>query len=145
MIAKKASKLIPEVAAKNNVSEELVEDLTSFFWKEVRNNIVNIKHHNISVKGLGIFKAKPWKVKDTLDKCQDILNAYKKRIGTGTPTFQQHAIMKDIQEKYDKVLNLQTLVEKEKERERLKKLERIEYDRLKTHLEVKVEDPSGTI
>jgi len=63
---KKTKLFITPVSSKLQVTEDLVKDLTSFYWKEVRINLMNLEHANLSIKKLGMFKAKSWRIDDII-------------------------------------------------------------------------------
>jgi len=62
----KAKELIPEVAATLNVSEELVHDIISYFYQEVRMSVSTLRHQRINVPHLGDFVIKHWKIEDRI-------------------------------------------------------------------------------
>ncbi len=71
MIPKKAETLIPEVAKKCNISEEIAEDIIISYWKEVKNCLNGFTFNIINLTGLGKFNVKWWKLEE------EILNSNK--------------------------------------------------------------------
>jgi hypothetical protein len=67
MQPKKAKDLIPEVASITNHSEQLVEDLVSFYWGEVRKNLSSLKYPRLHITNLGDFVVKHWKIDNKIE------------------------------------------------------------------------------
>jgi nucleoid DNA-binding protein len=55
MIPKKPQVIIKQVAEDLNLSESLVDDLISFYYKEVRKNLSSLEHPKVNLVGLGDF------------------------------------------------------------------------------------------
>jgi hypothetical protein len=112
LLPKKASEFYKQTAEECEVSEKLVEDLISFYWKEIRRIMVNCEATNVIVAGLGTFKSKPWKIKEILEKHQNILNKYQVSVEAGEKiSFYKFSILKDVQENMNKILALEKLIE----------------------------------
>jgi len=93
---KKPSDIFPIVAEAANAKEQLVEDIVSFYWKEVRDTLVNCKSHNVFIDGLGTFKAKPWKLPEVILKYERMVKKYQELItGENKLTLQKFSILKD--------------------------------------------------
>lgn len=103
MIPKKASDHIKPTAQELGVPEDLVQDLTAFYWSDVRKALVELKGHNIYVENLGTFQIKHWKLDDTEKSYQDTFRKYQERQETYSMTFQRFSIMKDLQSQIDKI------------------------------------------
>jgi hypothetical protein len=112
LLPKKPTEFYKKTAEENNVSEELVADLISFYWKEVRRVMSNCEAHNVIVEGLGTFKVKYWKIKEVLLKHENILNKYKIDVEAGEKiSFYKFSILKDVQENMNKILELEKMIE----------------------------------
>lgn len=48
--------------------EDLVDSFVSFYWKEIRLRLVNLRYNHILLTKLGTFSAKPWKIEDIVDE-----------------------------------------------------------------------------
>lgn len=66
MRPKKAKDFIPEVAEELNLSTDLVEDLISYYYQEVRKSLSGLKHTRVHVTNLGDFVTKHWKVDEKI-------------------------------------------------------------------------------
>jgi hypothetical protein len=108
LIPKKPDQLIKPVADELGVSEKLVDAVKSFFWKEVRKSITDMRYHSIFIDNLGTFKVKSWKLQELLQKYRDYLNA------SEGVTFHRMAVRLDIEARILKVEKLIVLLEKEK-------------------------------
>ena len=76
MTPKKSSILYKPVAEELNISETLVEDLISFYYKEVRFHLSSLSHPRINVDGLGHFVAKTGLVRKSIPKYTTILKTH---------------------------------------------------------------------
>jgi len=66
----KAKTLIPEVASENNLSEELVSAVITFYWQEVRKALSSLKHSRVHITNLGDFVIKHWKLNEKTIKLE---------------------------------------------------------------------------
>lgn len=67
MHPKKAKDLIVETAEILNLSEKTIEDITSYYWQEVRKSLSGLKHQRIHLTNLGDFYIKHWKVDEKIN------------------------------------------------------------------------------
>ena len=63
----KAKSLLPNVASELDLSEDLVKDVTSYYWQEVRKSLSSLKHQRIHLTNLGDFTIKHWKIDEKID------------------------------------------------------------------------------
>ena len=77
LLPKKASTFYKQTAELCNVPEELVNDLISAYWKEIRKSLSECNATQVNVLGLGVFRAKSWKIKDIIEKNEKIINSLK--------------------------------------------------------------------
>lgn len=113
MVPKKASTHIKPTAEEMKVTENLVEDVVSFYWSNVRTSLVDLEEPNINIDALGIFKIKTWKIEEVRNKYQVMIDAYKKRADIYRLGFQRFAIMKDLERWVIKINNVQKLIDEE--------------------------------
>ena len=114
LLPKKSNEFFKKTSEECNVNEQLVKDLISFYWNEIRQILSNCKATNIIVEGLGTFKARSWKIKEALVKHQNILNKYKLNLEDGQKiSFYKFAMLKEVEENMNKILALQELLETE--------------------------------
>lgn len=113
MNPKKSSDIIKPTAQSTGVSEQLVSDLTSFYWKDVRKALVNLKFPNISIDSLGTFKAKHWKIPEVEEKYNMYINKLKEHQDKDQMTFQRFSVLKDIELRLSKVTELKIMIEEE--------------------------------
>ena len=117
MNPKKPSDIFPIVAEAANAKEQLVEDIVSFYWKEVRDTLVNCKSHNVFIDGLGTFKAKPWKLPEVILKYERMVKKYQELItGENKLTLQKFSILKDYEEKLEKLYELRKMIDADKDK-----------------------------
>jgi len=114
---KKPSDIFPIVAEATGAKEQLVEDIVSFYWKEVRDTLVNCKSHNVFIDGLGTFKAKPWKLPEVILKYERMVKKYQELItGENKLTLQKFSILKDYEEKLEKLYELRKMIDADKDK-----------------------------
>ena len=109
MNPKKTTEFIKPVAEKNEVSEELVQDITSFFWSETRKSLTELKCNNINVTNLGMFKLRHWKIKDMKLKYEKMLKKYT----DNSLTFQRFSIIKELNSRLERLNDAEKFVEEE--------------------------------
>ena len=66
MRPKKAKDFIPEVAKQLSLPQNLIEDVVSYYWQEVRKSLSALKHSRIHITNLGDFTIKHWKIDDKI-------------------------------------------------------------------------------
>jgi len=110
MLPKNSKHFIKPTADELDCDMDLVGDVVSFFYKDVRKNLVEMNSPNIQVENLGSFKAK----KNELPK---LVAKYNKHLDVLKPeTFNQVTLYKSIKIKLEKVLGLQKQIDDEKQR-----------------------------
>lgn len=116
MRPKKAKELIPEVASTLDLSEEVVKDITQFYWQEIRRSLSSLSHQRVHLSNLGDFIIKDWKIEDKIKRIEafetsnklkgmSLLNA---RFRTAEQLFE--------------LRNLKDIMKKEKQREEFIKM-----------------------
>lgn len=112
LLPKKPSDFYKQIAEEYEVTEDLVADIVSFYWKEIRKTLSNCEVHNVKVDGLGTFKAKEWKIPEVLERHRLIMNKYQTGVKEGEKiSFYKFSIFKDVQENMQKIEALQKLIE----------------------------------
>jgi len=74
---RKAKELIPQTARELDISEDLVNDVVSFYWREVRSSLSSLKHSRVHITNLGDFLIKTWKLDETIQRIQTFEEANK--------------------------------------------------------------------
>ena len=67
MHPRKAKDLIPQVAKETNLSEETINNIIGFYWREVRKSLSSLKHSRVHITNLGDFVTKHWKIDDKIE------------------------------------------------------------------------------
>lgn len=73
----KSKSLIPSVAKKLHVSEELIEDVVNYYYKIVRTKIETFGAERIRVTGLGVLHIRKEKVEVSIAKLESALKSDK--------------------------------------------------------------------
>lgn len=76
MIPKKPKDLYKELSEEMGISNELIEDLMEFYYKEIKDNMSNLKHLRIHVDGLGQFVIKEAYVRKCIPKFRQKLTTH---------------------------------------------------------------------
>jgi hypothetical protein len=107
MIPKKSSILYKPVAEELNISETLVEDLISFYYKEVRFHLSSLSHPRINVDGLGQFVAKSFFIEKTIPRLTNKLMIH------DTSTFNAYFSKKQSELKLESLIALKLKIDEE--------------------------------
>jgi nucleoid DNA-binding protein len=120
---RKAKQLIPEVAEQLDLPASLIEDVTSYYWEEVRKSLSSLKHSRIHITNLGDFTIKHWKIDEKikmLEKWEE--NNKLKGMQELTARFKTAETLFDIK-------NIKTIIEEENQRKDFIKLHKHESER----------------
>ena len=79
MKPKKSKELIPNVAKNIGVSEQMVSDVTSFYWHEIRKSLSSLKHARVHVTNLGDFTIKHWKLDNKIDMLEKFKENFRQK------------------------------------------------------------------
>lgn len=110
MRPKKAKELIPQVAKENELSQEAVEAIISYYWREVRKSLSSLKHSRIHLTNLGDFVIKHWKLDDKIEMLEKFEENNKQK-----GLQQMTARYKTAETLYD-LRNLRKIMEEESQR-----------------------------
>ena len=110
MLPKNSKHYIIPTANELDMDAELVQDAVSFFFSELREELMNLTHFNVNVDGLGTFKAKEQELPKLYAKYSKHLEV------ASTDTLKHMRMKKDLEENLRKVVNLQRLMTEEKKR-----------------------------
>ena len=107
LLPKKAKELIKQTAISTDTDEVLVADLVSFFYKNVRNSLIELKSPIVLVPNLGSFTIKPWKVDEFIIDCE-------RQLGLVRPnTMQSYATKKDLEKKLILLKNMKQMIDEQ--------------------------------
>jgi hypothetical protein len=76
---RKSKDLIPIVAEELGLSQQMVSDVTSFYWQEIRKSLSSLKHARIHVTNLGDFTIKHWKLDDKIEKLETFKENFRQK------------------------------------------------------------------
>lgn len=110
MIPKKSSNLYKEVSEELGLNESLIEDCIEFYYKTLRQQMVDLKELRLNVDGLGHFVVKPMLVKQTIPRLEKALETH------DTSTFNAYFNKKGKETKLDQLRKLQKKLNFEEER-----------------------------
>ena len=79
MKPRKSKDLIPIVAEELGLSQQMVSDVTSFYWQEIRKSLSSLKHSRIHVTNLGDFTIKHWKLDDKIEKLETFKENFRQK------------------------------------------------------------------
>ena len=118
MQPKNSKHYILPAAEQLELDPQLVEDVVSFYYAQLRKALVDLKYHNIAVEELGIFKVAAGKLPKLIAKYTAHLSILNKE------SFRQCTIANDIEIRRDKVIAVQKMINKEWERKKEKQNEK---------------------
>jgi hypothetical protein len=107
---KKSKELIPNVAKELGVSEQMVSDVTSFYWHEIRKSLSSLKHARIHATNLGDFTIKHWKLDEKIESLEKFKENFRQkglqeivtRFRTDETLFDLKAIKELMDEEYQR-------------------------------------------
>ena len=141
MRPKKAKELIPKVAVELDIPEQLVKDVTDFYWQEIRKSLSGLKHSRVHLTNLGDFTIKHWKLDDKIDKLEKFKDNFRQKgLQEIVTRFRTDETLFDLKA-------IKALMDEEKQRKDFIKLHKTKTDESKrehnTNLESKGTDPGG--
>tara|TARA_R110000868_G_C10935204_1_gene766655 strand:- start:259 stop:663 length:405 start_codon:yes stop_codon:yes gene_type:complete len=110
MIPKKASKLYVQISEELGVNATLVEDLVECFYKEVRQNLSNLKHPRLNVEGLGHFAVKPGTVRKAIPRYTKSLENH------DTSTYGAYYNKKMVESKIEALIDIEKKISLQEEK-----------------------------
>jgi nucleoid DNA-binding protein len=132
---KKAKDFIKVTANKTGQSDKLVAAVVNYYWKNIRQDIVNMEYMNISVANLGTFKVKHWKI-------DEIVTKYTRAVNKLDGEFKKFHIKKKLEERIALLENIkkQALETTEK----FNKIKNLRNEQSKNNMEKQNFDSKGT-
>lgn len=142
MKPRKSKDLIPIVAEELGVSQQLVSEVTSFYWQEIRKSLSSLKHARIHVTNLGDFTIKHWKLDDKIDKLENFKENFRQRgLQEIVTRFRTDETLFDLKA-------IKVLMDEEKQRKDFIKLHKTKSDETKREhnqdMESQGSDPGGS-
>jgi hypothetical protein len=105
MVPKKPEKIIREVAEQKDLPISTVDDIVSFYYKEVRKTLSSLEHININLLGLGQFIMKANSVNAMIKKYRALNNKY------DSQTFTNYHNKKNAENKLETLLAAKTKID----------------------------------
>jgi len=122
--------------AEKEYDAQFAEDTVSFFWSEVRKSLSELSSTSITIRKLGIFLVKHWKIEESV-------NIYKKHLEKNEAlTFKQAALKKRMEQHYEKLTVIQDKFTQEGNRKIKNAEKRKKYESAKTMGE-QIQDNGG--
>ena len=110
MIPKKASLLYTELSEELGLPENMIDNILSFYYKEVRKELTELNHPIINLEGLGQFTVKT----KTVDS---LILKYETMIAKGSDyTFSQYNVKKSYEARLLKLNNIKLKLQSNKEK-----------------------------
>ena len=112
----KAKTFIKNVAEEQQLSEELVSSIITYYWQEVRKSLSGLKHSRVHITNLGDFVIKHWKLDEKIAKLERFEESNKQK-----GLQQMTARFKTVETLFD-LKALKAIMEEEKQRAEFIKL-----------------------
>lgn len=109
MIPKKVNRLYKQAAEDLNVDETLIEHLSEFFYKDLKDCLSNLRYPRVNADGLGHFVVKKHNVRKTIAKYNKILENH------DTSTFGAYHHKKQMEVRLDQLINLEKEITEQEE------------------------------
>jgi hypothetical protein len=100
MIPKKHKEIVNIVSEEIDVSSELIDDLTSFYYKSMRRKLSNVEDLKFRLPGLGYFLIRNTGVNKAIKKFESMKN------GMGDATFNNYHNRKIIESRLEKLYEI---------------------------------------
>jgi len=100
MIPKKHKEIVNIVSEEMDVSSELIDDLTSFYYKSMRRKLSNVEDLKFRLPGLGYFLIRNTGVNKAIKKFESMKN------GMGDATFNNYHNRKIIESRLEKLYEI---------------------------------------
>lgn len=113
MIPKKPEKIINSVAEDLDLPKSLVDDVVSFYYKNIRKNLSSLETLRINLPGLGHFVMKSYSVGKNIkryERMKEMLN---------TQTFTNYHKLKMTETKLEALKKAQSMIEELNEKKKL--------------------------
>ena len=110
MIPRKLNTLYPKIANESEASEELVSDVVSFYWKEIRNALEKQDHIAISIDDFGTFELRKRQVEYQIQKYTQLAEYIK------PVTYTKHVLLKIAIDKLERFKRLLKKCEEQEQR-----------------------------
>ena len=123
MVPKKAKDFVKQTASHLDISETLVEDVSSFYWRALRKAVSNLDAPSIAVSNLGTLQVRYNKI----EKIKTKYNNYLAAQSLETMTFNKHAMQVDSKYRLERLEQLKDQLEEEYQRKQEIKSKRLEY------------------
>jgi nucleoid DNA-binding protein len=118
-----------KLADKLKLPVELIDDVVSFYYKHVQNELSNLTHFNINVPYLGTFYIKKKNLIKKLDKYKGAIIRLEAHIQNEKfVSMRKYASVVDMKNQVVKYENLLQLIEQEEEKKKGKKQEKLDYE-----------------
>jgi nucleoid DNA-binding protein len=112
MIPKKPEKIIKQVSEDLDLPESMIDDIVSFYYKEVRKTLSSLEHIRIDITGLGHFVIKKGSVSRLTKKYENYMNKY------DSQTFTNYHNKKYAESKLEKLKHVKTVIDSSIEEKR---------------------------
>ena len=112
LVPHKPDSLIEEVATELEAERLLVERISSFYWKRLKETMTDGNIHNVIVHNFGSFLARPRKVQKLLEKYNKILSNIE------PVTFQKQQIIQEYKKNIEALETIQSLINEDVERKK---------------------------
>lgn len=101
MVPKKAKDIYKQLAEEQNLPETLIQNVVEYYYKAVKQNMIDIAHPRIDVAGLGHFIVKISTVERGIEKTEKVLKAQDES------TFRGYHFKKVLEERLVLLKNIQ--------------------------------------
>jgi nucleoid DNA-binding protein len=135
LVPKKAKDFIPLVAKELGIDQDLVDEIVSVYWKEVRKALSELQGNRVNVVNFGVFATRRHKMLE-LEKKYSFFVEERKDV----KTFRRYAVLKETQSRLDAIRRLLSELEKDKLKKETVKNKR-DAEKTKNNLE----EPKGDI
>lgn len=110
MIPKKSSILYTELSEETGLPENMIDNIVSFYYKQVRKELTELNHPIINIHGLGQFTVKIKTVDSLIQKYERLIEK------ASDYTYSQYNMKKSNEAKLIKLKNIKIKLEENKDK-----------------------------
>jgi len=126
LIPKKHKEILLKLIEEKNYDKSFAEDAVSFFWSEVRKNLSELTSGSITIRRLGIFQIKDWKI-------DEFIASYKKHLDIHEGlTFREFKYRRQMENQYNNFIRLKKEMDERDLQKQTVKGKKIEYENNKS-------------
>jgi nucleoid DNA-binding protein len=134
----KPKKIVTATSKELGLSEELIDEVISFYYKAVHRKLSSLEHYNIQVIGLGSFSLRRMRLEKKTEHYQNALAKFEKEM-KDDPSMRQYGSVVRVRSQLEILKNVLEMHNKELQRKLEKKEEKRKFNSENNELDKNLE------